>query len=352
MSIQFKKLALLCISVPALALQAACQTAPKVDMQPYLPYLNPTPSTMAGMSKDELDNLQLVSTNLVSALVQLPETDVGNTTLQVSSPGTAFGNLIVRALEEAGYSVQHVSADQGINYVRYGKRLSETEAGKVLDYDLSVGQVSLRREYITNESGIFPSSLMEIRGSTAANNVVLEDNIFREQGGNDLFISGVESDGNETGSDITTVQVKDYDLTPDDKRTTQEIVLDKARKQQLDKRATNANFIPGDYNRMRRTVLIFDSRTTSVMGRGNKRAISLLAREYQANDIYSIAACTDADGQDDTAITRSVRVQEEFMAHGIAVDAITFAPCIRASFRHTSDNSPVPVTVEQLRRKY
>lgn len=348
MNTKSKQFAALCLAMPVLALQLGCQT-PAPDMAPYLPYLDPTPQTMAGMSKAELDNLRLVSTNLVSALLQLPETSPSTTTLQVSRPGTAFGNLIVRALEEAGYSIQHVSADQGLHYVRYGKRLSETEAGPVVDYDITVGRVKLRREYITNTSGIFPSSLMAITGTLSATNVVLDDNIFREQGGNDLFISGVESANGRSA--ITTVQVKDYDLTPDDKRTTQEIVLANARNRRLGNSAAQANINPDDYNRMRRTVLIFDSRNTRVMGRGNKRAIGLLAREYQSYDVFSITACTDADGVDDSALIRAVRVQEEFMGHGIPPDAITFSPCIRASFRHASDNSPVPVTIEQLRRK-
>ena len=349
MTLISKKLAACYLAMPVLALQVACQT-PAPNMAPYLPYLNPTPNTIAGLSKTELDNLQLVATNLVSALLQLPETSATSTTLQVSTPGTAFGNLIVRALEEGGYGIQHVSADQGLHYVRYGKRTSETEAGLVVDYDIQVGNVKLRREYITTASGIFPSSLMAITGTQSAQNIVLDDNIFTEQGGNDLFISGVETDTGRAA--ITTVQVKDYDLTPDDKRTTQEIVLENARMQQLGKNATKTDIALNDYSRMRRTVLIFDSRTTNIMGRGNKRAISLLAREYQRKDVYAITACTDADGEDDSAMARAVRVQEEFISHKIPTDAITFAPCIRASFRHTSDNSPVPVTVEQLRHKY
>jgi len=340
------KLATLCLAMPVLALQLGCQTVPTPDVEPYLPSINGSAESMAGMSKVELDNLQLVSTNLVSVLLQLPETNPSSTTVQVSPPTTAYGNLMIRALEQAGYSVQHVSADQGLNYVRYGKRNSETEAGFVVDYDVSIGKVKIRREYITNQSGIFPSSLMAIVGSAAAADVILDDNIFVEQGGNDLFISGVENSRGE----IKTVQVRDYDQTPDDKRTSQEMVLDTVRTQQLGKDVATINM--DNYTRMRRAVLIFNNRTTNVMGRGNKRAIGLLAREYQLNDVYSITACTDADGQDESALNRAVRVQEEFIGYKIPSEAITFAPCIRASFRHTSDNSPVPVTIEQLRRNF
>ncbi len=345
---QFKKLrhALL---VPTLVL-AGCAVGPK-SLEPFLPHLDPTPETLKQMSQTELVNLQLVATNLVSALVQIPETNASSTRLQVSRPTSAFGNLIVRALEDAGYSIQRVSADQGQNYVRYGRRISETETGRVVDYDVGIGDVSLRREYITNSSGIFPSSLMSITGTQYAAYVQLDDDIFSEQGGKDLFISGIKTDETEQRTMITTVQVKDYDQTPDDKRSKQELVLARAR-QRLQGRTGSQNNIDLDsYDRTRRTVLIFDSRTTNIMGRGNKRAISLLAREFQKQDLYVVTACTDADGEDDSALIRAVRVQEEFVSHGVEASSILFAPCIRASFRHTSDNSPVPVTVEQLRKK-
>ncbi len=348
MKIQYLKALRLGLSAPVLVL-AACSVQPK-NLEPFLPYLEPTPAALEGLSQSELENLQLVATNLVSALVQIPETNAISTRLQVSRPATAFGNLIIRALEDAGYSIQHVSADQGQHYVRYGRRISETETGRVVDYDVEIGKVLLRREYITNSSGIFPSSLMSITGTRHAADVQLDDNIFREQGGNDLFISGIKTDDTTQRTNITTVQVKDYDQTPDDKRTKQEFILARARQRLQGRTARYDDIELNNYDRARRTVLIFDNRTTNVMGRGNKRAISLLAREFQKQDLYSVTACTDADGQDDSAMIRAVRVQEEFVSHGIAPSSVVFAPCIRASFRHTSDNSPVPVTIEQLRK--
>ena len=87
----------LALTAPALVL-VGCSIAP-ANLDPFLPYLEPTPEALEGMTQTELENLQLVATNLVSALVQLPETNAISTRLQVSRPTTAFGNLIVRALE-------------------------------------------------------------------------------------------------------------------------------------------------------------------------------------------------------------------------------------------------------------
>ena len=48
-----------------------------------------------------------------------------------------------------------------------------------------------------------------------------------------MFISGVESDNSNGHAEIKTVQVNDYNLMPDNKRTTQQIILGNTRKQQL-----------------------------------------------------------------------------------------------------------------------
>ena len=86
------------------------------------------------------------------------------------------------------------------------------------------------------------------------------------------------------------------------------------------------------------------------MGRGNKQAIGQLADEYQAGDIYSVVACTDVDGQNNAAQSRGIRVEEEFVSHGISAAAVQIEPCVRVSYRHSSDDSPEAVSVLQYRK--
>jgi len=110
-----------------LVVLSACET-PLIqrDNSEFMPLIGGKADVVASTPLAEMRRLQLISTNLVSALVQVPEMKVGTATLQVSNPTTAFGNTLVRALEDAGFGIQRVSADQGLNYVTYGKRLSET----------------------------------------------------------------------------------------------------------------------------------------------------------------------------------------------------------------------------------
>ena len=85
------------------------------------------------------------------------------------------------------------------------------------------------------------------------------------------------------------------------------------------------------------------------MGRGNKRAVAQLADTFEEGDVFSITACTDADGRNDEAQFRAVRIEEEFVSHGVVPMAVQIEPCIRASYRHKSDDSPVAVSIVQYR---
>ena len=177
----------------SLALLAACAGTPPRDDARWLPLGGGDRAAFAALESSEIEQLALVSTNLVAALVQLPELSPSTVTLQLSAPRSAFGNTVLRALEDAGYGVQRVAADQGRHYVAYRQRFAETDAGPVTDYELTVNGLRVHREYVHRDTGVYPSSLMTIEGSAAAaGGIVLDDGIFREQGGDEeAFVSGV-----------------------------------------------------------------------------------------------------------------------------------------------------------------
>ena len=344
-------------SVPALAasvvLLAACASPAPRDDSAWLPRIAAAPAIVAATPVDELGRLKLVATNLVSILVQLPELRPANTTLQVSEPVSAFGNSLIRAMEDAGYGVQQVSADQGRHYTSYSRRYAETEAGTVNDYEVSINAIQVRREFSESADGIFPSSLAIIEGSEAIASVVVDDALFREQGGvSTTFLSGARAtDGSLAGTGIGEVEVRAEDALPDGQRTEAGEVLSDARQRFLTMAGEARVRELTDHERMRRTVLIFDNARTLTMGAGNKQAVRLLARDVRRDDVFEITACTDADGRNATANARGARVAEELLSHGIDESAIYLAPCRRASYRHPSDDSPVPVEIVQHRAR-
>ncbi|MFT5895373.1 MAG: hypothetical protein ACI8VW_002247 [bacterium] len=297
--------------------------------------------------------LQLIATNLIATLIQIPEMRPTTTTLQISAPKTTFGHAVVRALEDASFGVQLVSADQGKNYVSYSKRLSETESGLVTDYTLAVGKIGLTREYIEENNAVYPSSLMKISGTDSIADIDLADNIFAEQGGdNTAFISGAQNSGrvNPTLS-VKTVDVYEFDELPQDKRTRQDIVFAQAKRRffESDTQRTAPNL--NSYEKHRRTVLIFDNNSTQMLGSSNKQAVRLLVREFSDDDIIVIKACQDADGEDTPSLNRGIRVEEELAGYGVPTESAYIAPCARTSYRHTSDDSPTPVELIHYKPK-
>lgn len=316
-----------------------------VSVDSLLPRIASKPDVLLETSSQERSHLQLIATNLVATLVQIPELRPESATLQISSPVTSFGHAVLRAMEDAGFGLQLVSADQGKNYVSYSKRLSETESGLVTDYMLAVGKVSLSREYIVENGAVFPSSLMKISGTDSLADIDLSDNIFAEQGGdNTAFISGAQSTGVANPNlSVETVDVFDFDELPQDKRTRQELVFAQAKQRFFESDAQRTAPNLSRYRKHRRTVLIFDNNSTQMMGTGNKQAVRLLVREFSDDDIMVIKACQDADGSDQPSMNRAIRVEEELVGYGIPTESAYIAPCARTSYRHSSDDSPTPV---------
>lgn len=345
------------ITLAALLLTACASTSSVVvesngvSVESVSPSIGSNADVLGSISGTERAHLQLIATNMVSTLVQIPSMLSGSVTLQINDPNTAYGNAIVRALEDAGFGLQRVSADQGKNYVSYSKRLSETEAGLVTDYDLSAGKIRLRREYSVQGDRIYPSSLMNIDGTNSIADIELSDAIFAEQGGtNDAFISGVQLAG-EPDPDLAvrTVDVRTYDEIPQNKRSSQNDVFDDARQHFFEAQARKKTPPLEQYRKHRRTVLIFEDSSTQIMGNANKLAVRLLVREFSEGDFMLIKACLDADGQNEAALNRAIRVEQELFGHGIPQESTYIAPCARASYRHSSDDSPEPVELIHYR---
>lgn len=344
---------LIVLSATLLAGCATNQSEPPtgIAIEALLPHIAANAAVLDDTNPTERAQLQLIATNLVATLVQIPEMRPATATLQVSTPQTAYGHAVVRALEDAGFGMQLVSADQGQKYVSYSKRLSETESGLVTDYAMAVGKVRLSREYVVQNNAVYPSSLMNITGTQSIADIDLADNIFAEQGGDGgAFISGAQNTGTPNPDLVVhTVDVHDFDELPQDKRTRQDRVFAEARHRyfEADARRTAPNLAL--YSKYRRTVLIFDDNSTQMMGTVNKQAVRMLVREFSDDDVMVIKACQDADGEDEASMNRAIRVEEELAGFGVPTESAYIAPCARTSYRHASDNSPTPVELIHYR---
>jgi hypothetical protein len=313
----------------------------------FQPRLNGTLNRMKPESIAKLRQLQLISTDLVSTLIQVPDFDPTTVTMQVSAPASAFGNSLLRALEDAGYGLQWVSSDQGNQYVSYSQRFAETDSGPVTDFEINIGPIRIRREYKFNGDTVLPSSLMYIVGTAVEQEVDLNEEMFREQGvAGDVFVSGVINP--ESHSIITAagdVTINAFDRLPESMRTRSANVLDLVRRRMTQRRAVESEPDLSRYRKLRRTVLVFEDNQNGFLGVGNKQVVSLLAQEYGAEDMFVITPCTDSTGREADVLARGERVAREFSSHGIPLQALYLAPCASAAYRSVSDNALVGVTV-------
>lgn len=310
-----------------------------------------TPELVVEPDRDR--NLELVVTDLVTAMIQIRSLHPTVTTLQFSEPQTELGKKLLVALENAGYGVQMVDTDQGNQYVSYAVRTAETEAGIVNDYVITIDEIELRREYNTTAFGIYPSSLLFLKGVDEKTQIVLSEQIFAEQGGGELFLSGV--DPGKTGitdpNSIREVFTDENLRINTDKRLEQQVVFYEARKNMfdIDKQYEPMSSISMDA--FQRVVLLFKDNASLTLGMGNKTAVGRMLEQYEEGDLFEVSACDDIDGRNEMAERRAIRVKEEFMSHGVPSDSISRAACTRSNFRHHTDNSPSPVSILQYRKQ-
>ena len=148
---------------------------------------------------------------------------------------------------------------------------------------------------------------------------------------------------------MRTVDVRDIDAVPEERRSSLETVLTRVRLEEIEREAARPAPNLERYARFRRTVLILDDPLTQMLGPANKRAVRLITREFLPGDLLEIRACHDTDGRDEAAGEQAIRVEEELASHGVPPGASWIAPCVRATYRHASDDSPTPVELIHYR---
>lgn len=127
--------------------------------------------------------LQLIATDLVSMLVQVPSISVGSTTLNLPAEQFAendFGRVLQHQLEEVGYAIRTTGTNPRDSSVAFSiDSPSDTvEGDPVRTYTVSIDTVSVRRQYADFDSAaVQPVSSMQIKGAVA-DNLQVNDSLF------------------------------------------------------------------------------------------------------------------------------------------------------------------------------
>lgn len=128
---------------------------------------------------DILDSDKIVQ-NLVFSIIQIESLHPFKTTLQMKEPRGELAKLVQTRFEDAGYGIQFVESDQGVNYVRHTAQSSVTEEGDKTTYRIVVGDISVERDYILSGKYTVPNSELRVTGAYEQD-IHLNDDVFGEE---------------------------------------------------------------------------------------------------------------------------------------------------------------------------
>lgn len=121
---------------------------------------------------------QVIASDLVNILMQVDGYHPVMTRLQMQEPTHRFGKTLNKVLETAGYDIQRVSSPMGERFVEYTfSNRQNSQSSVPQTYQLSVGDVQIKRDYSFSLGRVQPASDLYVAGVDASN-IQLNDHIF------------------------------------------------------------------------------------------------------------------------------------------------------------------------------
>jgi len=317
------------ITLFTLALTVSCATKP-VD-QFDEPDLIASDEQLNLASQFSDTHLDLIATDMVSVMIQVRELNPLITTMQYSKPANQLGEVLVEKLRLAGYGMQEVSADQGINYIGYQTRSIEGNFGLVTDVVVNVADVEIKREYNVTDGHVVPASLMYVNGTESFDNIVLNENLFLQQSDNIRFESGVEIE--LLDSTIVTSLPRDVGAGSNTASTgdRQNAILE-ARGNLLRRSSEQILESRTDYRNLVRALIRFRQDLLTV-GRSNKAVLRQVLEEFDSSqDAIFLSSCAGEGATQEQAAQRSSRIKEELVLSGVPIDLIVEEGCVEEQY--------------------
>jgi len=320
-----------------------------------------------GTPDDTLPDSDLIARNLVHTLAQLPELHPLQTTLQVSAPATPFGRRVLARLDEAGYGIQEVSADQGAHYVRYRAERAETETGERTRYRIAIGPVAVERDFRIVGGETQPGSPQNVYGAATQDGLLLNDDLFADAPPAALSSVTFDADGEPAVVDLTiptrspALAAASADaagaasgvasFVPDGSSSEFRLLV---RQNMYETQRSNYAPLFAAYQDIRRDTLIFPN-DSLVLGEDNKSIIADYVHGLDpATDVLSVIGCSHGrtaidNGNELLAIGRANRVKEALMFAGLSHDQVLEESCWADSYHQTFPRRGVVLTLKRRR---
>jgi len=302
-------------------------------------------SIKGNTSQDSQDtsSFNTVAVDLISILGQLPGFDPWSTTVQVTSKGSPFGQALINALTKAGYGVQRVSADQGLNHVAYKETLVLESTGKFNSFEIDIRDVKISRRYDRKDGRWVPTSPILLYGIKPTRIVVFND-LHSHQNKPTQFTTGVvfhDENGVVIESRKSTVNVNGTGLDQNGESllAEHELLAEKAlllsSATMFTRQRAAADLDPDSYDSIAELIVRFPTTDPNTIGQNNKAAIANLLTRFNAEtDHFVIQGCAQVDsliwdGTESLSLERQQRVNKELLVSGVKANAIRELGCFK-----------------------
>jgi len=236
-----------------------------------------------------------IAQNLLYTLSMLEEVSPWKTSVQFSAPNTSFGKHVESGLDELGYAVRRVSADQG--------KCSKT----------------------------LPVSVLRIEGATVQD-ASLNDAIFESYDNAYSTLSFMKNDGNEVQVAGAQIENSNDTLMAESADVETLSVNGVEKKNMYETRRSNFSAIFANYEDVKREVLIFPN-DSLFLGDENKAVIEQYANSVEnGTDVISLIGCSHgntalSNGNSLLALGRANRVKEALLYVGLPESQVLDEGC-------------------------
>lgn len=266
---------------------------------------------------------QLLVDDLVHVLAQLLEPR--RTTIQFNETIRADYGFIFDELDQRGYGLQRVSADQGANFLQISRTQSGQNSKRTTEVEIAVGALAVGRRYTGLYHGEARAvSALWIKGSAlpvAPNLKVLDGNL---QANGDVLVVEYRDVLNFNLPRISDVDGDVAGTLADGDLPTDEAInaYDQPIKNVWFTNESNFGNLTEGYETVSRDVIVFGN-DSLILGQQGKKSVRRIWRDFNIQtDIINLLGCsngyTDLEiGNEGLALGRSRRVLEEFESLGV-----------------------------------
>jgi len=310
----------------ALLCCTSCSVTPTQDEDSVLDSIQ---GAEVSFDTDVLDSDKIVQ-NLVFSIIQIESLHPFKTTLQMKEPRGELAKLVKTRFEDAGYGIQYVESDQGVNYVRHTAQSSVSEEADTTTYRITVGDISVERDYMLSENLTVPESVLRVTGAYEQD-IHLNDDVFGDDYAETQFTEVIFD---ETDVPVI-ITVADRDISfekepfaegdgtagaqgPEAPNSFARSVMQNVRTIM----GSNFSEMFANYDDVQRDVLIFPNDSLRLGGE-NKSLIQKYANSLNPEtDVLSVIGCSHGrskvkNGNQLLAIGRANRVKEALIFAGL-----------------------------------